>query len=95
LIPKIIHTFAKSLTHSALLSHFAWLSLNSSTEVDWRFLAIFSHLQMTLAMRREFQFSADKRFRVKLTPMASRPPHRLGGQDAHPTILDNLFLGVP
>ncbi|MEH2115138.1 hypothetical protein, partial [Nostoc sp.] len=31
LIPKIIHTFAKSLTHSALLSHFAWLSLNSST----------------------------------------------------------------
>ncbi|MEH2114594.1 hypothetical protein, partial [Nostoc sp.] len=30
LIPKIIHTFAKSLTHSALLSHFAWLSLNSS-----------------------------------------------------------------
>ncbi|MEH2111998.1 hypothetical protein, partial [Nostoc sp.] len=32
LIPKIIHTFAKSLTHSALLSHFAWLSLNSSCE---------------------------------------------------------------
>ncbi|WP_334764648.1 hypothetical protein [Nostoc sp.] len=24
---------------------------------------------MTLAMRREFQFPADKRFRVKLTPM--------------------------
>ncbi|MEH2050274.1 hypothetical protein [Nostoc sp.] len=36
-----------------------------STEVDWRFLAIFSHLQMTLAMRREFQFPADKRFHVK------------------------------
>ncbi|MEH2050543.1 hypothetical protein [Nostoc sp.] len=40
-----------------------------STEVDWIFLAIFSHLQMTLAMRREFQFPADKRFHVKLTPM--------------------------
>ncbi|MEH1819456.1 MAG: hypothetical protein V7L31_10335 [Nostoc sp.] len=25
---------------------------------------------MTLAMRREFQFPADKRFRVKLTPMS-------------------------
>ncbi|WP_335218461.1 hypothetical protein [Nostoc sp.] len=34
-------------------------------------MAIFSHLQMTLAMRREFQFPADKRFRVKLTPMGS------------------------
>ncbi|MEH2112398.1 hypothetical protein, partial [Nostoc sp.] len=33
LIPKIIHTFAKSLTHSALLSHFAWLSLNSSNQL--------------------------------------------------------------
>ncbi|MEH1818880.1 MAG: hypothetical protein V7L31_07225 [Nostoc sp.] len=40
-----------------------------STEVDWRFLAIFSHLQMTLAIRRELKFPADKRFRVKLTPM--------------------------
>ncbi|WP_334928080.1 hypothetical protein [Nostoc sp.] len=46
-----------------------------STEVDWRFLAIFSHLQMTLAMRREFQFPADKRFHVKLTPMPL--PHHL------------------
>ncbi|WP_335008385.1 hypothetical protein [Nostoc sp.] len=26
---------------------------------------------------------------------ASRPPSPYGGQDAHPTILDNLFLGVP
>ncbi|MEH2053360.1 hypothetical protein [Nostoc sp.] len=26
---------------------------------------------MTLAMRREFQFLADKRFRVKLTPMSN------------------------
>ncbi|MFB2771486.1 hypothetical protein ACE1AT_19685, partial [Pelatocladus sp. BLCC-F211] len=30
LIPKIIHTFAKSLINSALLGLFAWLSLNSS-----------------------------------------------------------------
>ncbi|MEH1947566.1 MAG: hypothetical protein V7K77_11525 [Nostoc sp.] len=45
-----------------------------STEVDWRFLAIFSHQQMTLAIRREFQFSADKRFRVKLTPISNAVP---------------------
>ncbi|MEH1822398.1 MAG: hypothetical protein V7L31_25550 [Nostoc sp.] len=45
-------------------------------------MAIFSHLQMTLAMRREFQFPADKRFRVKLTP------YGLDGQDAHPTMLN-------
>ncbi|WP_335219828.1 hypothetical protein [Nostoc sp.] len=32
-------------------------------------MAIFSHLQMTLAMRREFQFPADKRFHVNLTPI--------------------------
>ncbi|MBN3923697.1 hypothetical protein [Nostoc sp. NMS4] len=37
-------------------------------------MAIFSHLQMTLAMRREFQFPADKRFRVKLTPMGNAMP---------------------
>ncbi|MEH1818624.1 MAG: hypothetical protein V7L31_05905 [Nostoc sp.] len=29
---------------------------------------------MTLAMRREFQFPADKRFRVKLTPMSIAVP---------------------
>ncbi|OYD97774.1 hypothetical protein CDG76_02730 [Nostoc sp. 'Peltigera membranacea cyanobiont' 210A] len=27
--------------------------------------------------------------------MASRPPYYGLGGDAHPTILDNLFLGVP
>ncbi len=49
-----------------------------STEVDWRFLTISSHLQMTLAMRRELKFPADKRFRVKLTPMnAVAPQHTI------------------
>ncbi|MEH1826164.1 MAG: hypothetical protein V7L22_12485 [Nostoc sp.] len=57
--------------------------------------AVFSHLQMTLAMRREFQFPADERFHVKLTPMVSRPPYHLGGRDTHPTILYNLLLRVP
>ncbi|MEH1820839.1 MAG: hypothetical protein V7L31_17470 [Nostoc sp.] len=39
-------------------------------------MAIFSHQQMTLAMRREFQFPADKRFRVNLTPMSIAVPLR-------------------
>ncbi|WP_375472799.1 hypothetical protein [uncultured Nostoc sp.] len=26
---------------------------------------------------------------------ASRPPQALGGQDVHPTRLDNLFVGSP
>ncbi|MEH1892578.1 MAG: hypothetical protein V7K92_25065 [Nostoc sp.] len=31
----------------------------------------------------------------KLTPMASHPPLAKGGQDAHLTRLDNLFVEIP
>ncbi|MEH1920372.1 hypothetical protein [Nostoc sp.] len=31
---------------------------------------------------------------LTLVGWATREPYGLGGQDAHPTILDNLFLGV-
>jgi hypothetical protein len=36
-----------------------------------------------------------KNIQLTLVGWATREPHQLGGQDAHPTILDNLFLGVP
>ncbi|MEH1945872.1 MAG: hypothetical protein V7K77_02615 [Nostoc sp.] len=37
---------------------------------------------MTLAIIREFQFPADKRFHVKLTPMASSPSFLAGKMPA-------------
>jgi hypothetical protein len=50
---------------------------------------------MTFPIRLRIHSEAGQGFNVKLTPMTSCPPQALGYRVAHPTRLDNLFLGNP
>ncbi|AFZ23427.1 hypothetical protein Cylst_1120 [Cylindrospermum stagnale PCC 7417] len=45
-----------------------------------------------VAQNREFQL---KKYPTNSCGWASSPPSLLDGRDAHPTRLDNLFVGVP